>query len=627
MARSVKTIGTRARGQSPAGYARGFTLLEIIVAVAAIAVISVGVASILSAVGKTVSGGRRTSFVTQYAALLEAQMRSDFEAMTRDGFLLIRNQAVDVTGNGQIEIDDVVPVSPDDPRPRVRRVDEILFFARRGAQAETRLESQSTARRGFTTARQPVLPELVTSSNVARIYYGHGLIPADAPTGSFRYARPNVGDIVDGTGLSLGEQADGNPNRYAADWTLLRHVLLMLPETATRSDKFTRPVFGIDPASAAGFERLRDKDWQVDLQPATATVFRAFNQRSPAATPQASTFRTCFGPTGGDVIQANRPIVASGLVDIATTDLAETRAIVTTFPEFPRKLYGAATIEWSPRVVATPPNVSTGTFEAPGEDVAVDRQHAWMLNALPGNSTVKALVHGSEPSDDPTRSRLRYLPSPADLVPTLARTAANPDDERDRFLARADQLMLSASNFAPRCTEFIVEWTFGAVDEDGQLVWHGLWRREDLNRNGQFDDNEFLVRPYPFAADGTEFEVSQNLSFNLLTGVPLPIPVSSRLIHGEVGMAVSRASGESALLDSFFGYTDPTIPVDTSLLAGSSDSNGDGDPLNDALDVSRASQVVPWRWPELIRVTMSLADPQEPTIETTFQFVFGVPKQ
>lgn len=627
MARSVKTINTPARGHSLARGARGFTLLEIIVAVAAIAVISVGVASILSAVGKTVSGGRRTSFVTQYAALLETQMRSDFEAMTRDGFLLIRNQAVDVTGNNQIETDDGVPVSPDDPRPRARRVDEILFFARRGAQAESRLESQSTARRGFTTARQPVLPELVTSSNVARIYYGHGLIPPDSATGSFRYARPNVGDVTDPETIFLGAQIEGSPNRYAADWTLLRHVLLMVPETATRSDKFTREVFGIDPATPAGFQRLRDKDWQVDLQPATATVFRSFNQKVPFETLQTGTFRTCFGPTDETLDQPNRPIVASGLVDIATTDLAETRAIVTTFPLYPRGLYPATTIDWLPRVVATPPDLATGTFEQPGIDVALDRQHSWMLNALPGNSTSQMLVENCEPSDDAPLARLRYLPSPADLVPTLARTASSPDDERDRFLARADQLMLSASNFAPRCTEFIVEWTFGAVDEDGQLVWHGLWRREDLNRNGQFDDDEYLVRPYPFAADGTEFAVSQNLAFNFLSGVPLPIPVSSRLIHGEEDLLVSRNDGTTVLMDSFFGYTDPTIPVDTSLLAGPSDSNGDGDPLNDALDLSRASQVVPWRWPELIRVTMSLADPQEPTIETTFQFVFGVPKQ
>src|SRR5262252_2906544 len=74
---------------------RGFTLMEIVVAVGAVALVAVGLASIFDTVGKTVTGGKRASNLNTYAGLLEAQLRADFAAMTRDGFLVIRQQWVD----------------------------------------------------------------------------------------------------------------------------------------------------------------------------------------------------------------------------------------------------------------------------------------------------------------------------------------------------------------------------------------------------------------------------------------------------------------------------------------------------------------------------------------------------
>jgi hypothetical protein len=38
-----------------------------------------------------------------------------------------------------------------------------------------------------------------------------------------------------------------------------------------------------------------------------------------------------------------------------------------------------------------------------------------------------------------------------------------------------------------------------------------------------------------------------------------------------------------------------------------------------------AATAIPWAWPKMIRVTMTLSDAQEPSIESTFQFVFSVP--
>lgn len=103
---------------------RGFTLVEVLVAVGAVALVAVGMAAIFDSVGKTVTGGRRVSALTAYATILEQQMRRDFDAMTRDGFLVIRQQ---YTNDGTRQLR--VPAHADDLAPRVRRIDEVVFFA------------------------------------------------------------------------------------------------------------------------------------------------------------------------------------------------------------------------------------------------------------------------------------------------------------------------------------------------------------------------------------------------------------------------------------------------------------------------------------------------------------------
>src|SRR4051812_14607301 len=109
-------------GKAPAR--PGFTLMEIVVAVGAVAIVAVGLASIFDSVGKTVTGGRRLSVLNSYSSLIESQFRRDFEAMTRDGFLVIRQQWTDGTNdgvpNGKIDPpensdSDKVPLTPDQP--------------------------------------------------------------------------------------------------------------------------------------------------------------------------------------------------------------------------------------------------------------------------------------------------------------------------------------------------------------------------------------------------------------------------------------------------------------------------------------------------------------------------------
>ena len=98
----------------------GFTLMEMLVAVAAVAVVSVGLAAIFDSVGKTVSGGKRVSLLNTYAGLMESRLRRDFDHMTREGFLTIRQQWVQgpgTTTDAQGRL--LVGTSEADRRPRI----------------------------------------------------------------------------------------------------------------------------------------------------------------------------------------------------------------------------------------------------------------------------------------------------------------------------------------------------------------------------------------------------------------------------------------------------------------------------------------------------------------------------
>ncbi|MEQ1731993.1 MAG: hypothetical protein ABL982_26770, partial [Vicinamibacterales bacterium] len=104
-------------------------------------------------------------------------------------------------------------------------------------------------------------------------------------------------------------------------------------------------------------------------------------------------------------------------------------------------------------------------------------------------------------------------------------------------------------------------------------------------------------------------------------------PVNASLIHFPA--AGSRNRGP---LYSCFGYIDPLyVPATTANDIGF-DSNVN--PPNDTTrppnlhtyeaergDLLNDPDTVPWAWPTLIRITISIADPADPLIERTFQFV------
>ncbi|MCW5766414.1 MAG: prepilin-type N-terminal cleavage/methylation domain-containing protein, partial [Phycisphaeraceae bacterium] len=89
---------------------RAFTLVEVLVAIGAVALLAVGIAQIFSVIGKTVGAGRRLSNLTTFANVLERRLRADVESITRDGFIVVRH---DVAAGGA-----AIALSPTDASPR-----------------------------------------------------------------------------------------------------------------------------------------------------------------------------------------------------------------------------------------------------------------------------------------------------------------------------------------------------------------------------------------------------------------------------------------------------------------------------------------------------------------------------
>lgn len=695
-----------------AARALGFTLIEALVAVFAIAVISVGLASIFASVGDTIERGRRVSAINQYAASIERTLRADFERMTRDGFLVIRNEYTGGPAGLPISEEALDTIRP-------RRIDEIVFFARGQ----------------FETARGPMDPQFRPRASEVRIYVGHGMQQLEGAAGFFR---PIIDDPNADAELRLGVTSGitaANPNFYPGDWTLLRQATLM-----------ARPgvPFGSDPADDVD-RRFADNELQLGLQPAADSIFRSIAWWGEPVDETAG-YDDDYSAFSARFAEAP-PTSPSGVVDIATETLADVKRRVTalyvrtpsgsglqpvpTETEFALDLPPLA---FTRRGERFPPSNTTGfasttiTPIAPAELYDLQRaliesgartellvpnnerislvhaQHAWMADAMPGASNeltwdrptpsgdpafdsdtllrprpvVRGLpvrggpVPSTGPADGgggdprfPARTRMRYEVTPpgynAAVFGELGADEAAAQGGQFRLAAlRADQQMVTTSQFIPRCTDFIVEWSFGERytlaqfpgAPEGELIWYGAPR--DAEPRTGYADGAAALRPVRARPAASEREIPGLTGPALDQPNPLLAPAQVRIGAGQrllerhlrADLIIGgRPPYENVLgrIDDrresrpwdypttfYFGYGDPrAVPVDDFVDSSGAvventgfDVNGDG--YRDDLD-GDGRYDDSWPWPRLIRVTMSFADPLDQTVEETFQYVFEVP--
>lgn len=255
--------------------ARGFTLVELIVAIGATGLLVIGIGQVFSSVNRLVTTGASVSEVDQLARSIERQLRSDFASLSNlraeDTFMAIRSRKIgDVDNDGFLDpteraiyltLDDrefdtragIAPYARNSDgtpisRAVTRRLDEIIFLTAAGTGGE--FVSQQVPANGSQTPVRAL---------AARLYYGHGLRPApDNQSGYFneveqdpanptfrnpnRPLAPQRRWIPDGDfGARAGERnepwdPDGfdfnggfvtGRNEFAANWLLLRQPLLL----------------------------------------------------------------------------------------------------------------------------------------------------------------------------------------------------------------------------------------------------------------------------------------------------------------------------------------------------------------------------------------------------------------
>jgi prepilin-type N-terminal cleavage/methylation domain-containing protein len=547
----------------------GFTLIEMIVAIGAVAIIAVGIAAIFESIGRTVAGGRRISVLNQYAALIERQLRADFDAMTRDGVLVIHHQLA-LNGNP-------VQVHVEDTNPRPRRIDEIVFFVRGD----------------HSSSRAPIIPGFTAESSEAMIYIGHGqrLDPLQDYGATPAYEEPQVDDgwlpQTGGGGrpyrldLALGNAADPtNPNRFASDWTLLRKVVVLSTPGGSLQNlpPAGDPIWGELNLSYAD---AIDNEVQVGGQPAASSVFRTLAALFPRDYPYPANFVRGAASDG-----PRYPTIASGIVDAATTDLAEIRRIMLDVNQEPWNVGGELHLfdPGSPDQALLNDRYSHATGGAGSQ---LRFLQSWMDDLLPTHPE--------------SGQRIRYEPSFPDYFGTLSNYGDT--DMPDQPIRLADQRALGSGIFVPNCTEFAVDYSFGQTvtsgPYEGQLVWFGL------DRSVTIDGNQVtVVQRYPIDAT-TGTTRSLDVTYEKLDGTTATKKLTKTMLYdvNDVGNYGGGNPPPSAV--AHFGYNDPTYAP--------------SDPLVDPA-------TIPWPWPKLIRVTITLADPTDPSIEQSFQFIFETPE-
>ncbi len=621
------------RISAPFAPRRGFTLLEMLVALGAVALISIGLARIFGATGDTLRAGRRLSLFNDASRAIERTLREDFSRMTRDGFLVISHELTERN----------IARFPNDRNARKRRVDQIMFF-QHGR---------------FQTHRTPLYPGRIATGSQARIWIGHGL---RQEPGTPRISVPALDDINrDGGTSASGARQDtapwfgeAGPNRYASDWILARHIAVLAQPKTTPPP---RPSSLLFPT----MDQWPDRDIQIDLAPAVSSLFRNLARGTPDMLPSGAQIAR-----PGEASVA-RPQLSSGIPDVVSTDLSEIRSIV----------LDAQAIDTSNRGREFDPALDNNTDvyerrEPDGRVIEVTVPYAfqpdttadgsracfamkqWMLQGLPAEPRTQTRRYAPDPPNpQPTDSpqfggRMRCEPLPPDLLGTLANNGQV--YIQDQEYRRADQAMLASSVFATACTEFIVEWSFGETyksDTDpstpgdtpdpflngagdpraDQLIWHGLPRFSELDFvDGTDPQADRIAGPY-FGKRGTNMPVGvpANVPIDehrvpvLLTNrqyEPGDWPVAPQVIHEPVDDRGRPDPIDGEPFYSIFGYVDPSFPG----------------PINPANVVTAADQLrlyrpdtIPCPWPRLIRITMTLADPADPTFEQTYQFIFEVP--
>lgn len=328
---------------SAAGRDRGFTLTEMIVAVGAVALLTVGVGQLFSSVQRLVGGGAAVAETDQLARAIANRLQQDFEALGAmhedETFMVIRNRRMgDVNRNRQRDTNERAVYLRLEDREADQR-DGLDPYVDRSRAINVRLDDMTFL--GFSGGDRSFESAQISSpgsgpsptSQIAKITWGHGLKPAIDR--SFDPFNPGTGPGPNTTPRSWVADGDfaqqsGAPNRFdpastvngglvtgrnsfAGDWILLRQATLLYGGLATGYPP---------PANGAPFSiRVNYTPYIRDLEAGLRTGFWPFLLSADGS---VSTNSVITPRPAGHVVPMPR-LARMGRVDICAQSLEDVR--------------------------------------------------------------------------------------------------------------------------------------------------------------------------------------------------------------------------------------------------------------------------------------------------------------
>ncbi len=507
---------------------RAFTLAEMVVVVALIAILTVGIGRLFAGVSDAVGRGLAASELDSTARAIEEAIRRDFARVnlmqSEDTFLVIR--AVELGGDPERPIyltpedrqaDVLARIDPYDPGSTAihTRLDEMAFLAAGNGADQFRSQQDD----GFFTVTPP-------KADGARIYYGHGLRPrfdpdwplpdpppADANTDPLRqfvsdgWFGSRAGD--DERSYLPGGRISGR-NEYASDWVLARQALLLLGPQATgqRPDLYSSaPPYGYNREYAPYIRDLETltRFWDQHLTdaPTGAEMFAWPGPVNPAVS-----FDTIPRPDPRLISHGRVDVCAQGLIGVKNWLEGES-AVWDSAAGFSESAVPYASREGdrdsSAYGVSPSPSVRYDDFPRydlsesdlrDANDAYSVQAWLWRRAADPDvspniDSSVTPFTVGSNgnPLDD---LAYNYLGVRSAIAGVLTRPLVEPapstesrEDpqsltspaERLRYAQEHDAAMDTHAVLAPRCSRFEIAWSDGS-----------MWDRDvDFDGDGVFD--------------------------------------------------------------------------------------------------------------------------------------------
>ncbi len=295
MPKARRHEGTKARRLAASRRrARGFTLVELMIAVAVLVVIIVATSKIFGTVGKLTSLGQATADVLQETTAIERQIRSDFERLAPNGVFAIR--CVSIRNDINVPLGPLL--NPALPDAAIIRADQLLFFT-------NGVQSIQTYRQG------PWGSNHRGQGTAGRIYYGH----------AFQLPEGKDVDVIDAQEVRAHDPLviAGNPlvPWYSGTYGMIRTVF--------RSNS------GGTPPDYSIQGQIAPIDATQPVAPQWLLTRHAVLLADDDGDPAASFRKVVFLNENRSAYTIADAVVRNGRVDAAATQLNDIRNLVTNF--------------------------------------------------------------------------------------------------------------------------------------------------------------------------------------------------------------------------------------------------------------------------------------------------------